>query len=412
VVTVKGSIEDRGSSFRAVVRVDGAKRSRTFERKSEALAWLEDGAPLAPTSPAASSDSTAGLVGAETAIDTADDAVPITLAMFLDSGGYSMTNLEESSRAARDSHLRVHVRPRWGEVPLDNITLADVQAWVDELAAGTSLWTPRPSRKAPKPGDGTPLARVSADGTPKARSPKTVKEVFGTFQLVLTAAAAHGHLKSNPAKGVKLPKRRRQERRYLDAAEVRRLSEAMPPDYKLLPLLLGFAGLRIGEAFGLRWGRIDTFKCQLRVCEAVAEVNGKLIYGDTKTASGVRTIPLMSGLKLSITDHNRFTADTSPEAFVFPGRDGEPVRYRAFYSSVWQPAAERAGLAGVTPHMLRHTAVSIWIAAGCSALDAQRWAGHGSAAFTLTQYGHLFNNGADAMAKVEAFLAQDGADAA
>jgi integrase len=47
---------------------------------------------------------------------------------------------------------------------------------------------------------------------------------------------------------------------------------------------------------------------------------------------------------------------------------------------------------GVTFHSLRHTHASQLIASGMDALTISRRLGHGSAAITLTVYGHLFGN--------------------
>jgi integrase len=55
------------------------------------------------------------------------------------------------------------------------------------------------------------------------------------------------------------------------------------------------------------------------------------------------------------------------------------------------PAAERAGLAGVGFHTLRHTCASMLIESGLSPLRLQRWMGHHSPAFTLETYGHLID---------------------
>jgi integrase len=57
---------------------------------------------------------------------------------------------------------------------------------------------------------------------------------------------------------------------------------------------------------------------------------------------------------------------------------------------VWAPAVERAGLAPLRIHDLRHTAVSLWIASGNNPKEVSRRAGHTSVAFTLDRYGHLY----------------------
>jgi hypothetical protein len=44
------------------------------------------------------------------------------------------------------------------------------------------------------------------------------------------------------------------------------------------------------------------------------------------------------------------------------------------------------------PHDLRHTAASIWLAAGADPKVVQRVLGHASAAMTMDLYGHLIDH--------------------
>lgn len=63
---------------------------------------------------------------------------------------------------------------------------------------------------------------------------------------------------------------------------------------------------------------------------------------------------------------------------------------------VWLPAIKEAGVAPLRPHDLRHTAVSLWIAAGASPKQiAVWWAGHTSVSIVLDRYGHLFPGNAE-----------------
>ena len=55
---------------------------------------------------------------------------------------------------------------------------------------------------------------------------------------------------------------------------------------------------------------------------------------------------------------------------------------------------------------MRHTAVSLWVAAGASDLEVAKWAGHRSAAVTKSRYAHLFPEHGDALAdRLAAFIA-------
>jgi len=87
--------------------------------------------------------------------------------------------------------------------------------------------------------------------------------------------------------------------------------------------------------------------------------------------------------------------DPTADALVFTAPAGGPL-FRSWGRAVLRPAVLRAGLDDITFHGLRHSFVAIMVAAGCNVREVSEWAGHNSVAFTLTRYGGLFEDGADA----------------
>ncbi len=65
---------------------------------------------------------------------------------------------------------------------------------------------------------------------------------------------------------------------------------------------------------------------------------------------------------------------------------------------VFDDAAVEAGLDGLTPHELRHTAASLAVSAGANLKAVQRMLGHASAAMTLDVYSGLFDDDLDGLA--------------
>ena len=61
-----------------------------------------------------------------------------------------------------------------------------------------------------------------------------------------------------------------------------------------------------------------------------------------------------------------------------------------FRSKVWLPAVEKAGLAPLRFHDLRHSCASFLIAQGAHPKEIQARLGHSSITTTLNVYGHLF----------------------
>jgi integrase len=78
-----------------------------------------------------------------------------------------------------------------------------------------------------------------------------------------------------------------------------------------------------------------------------------------------------------------------PGDLVFTAPECGVLRNTNFRPRFFDPAAEKIGLLGLTPHELRHTAASLAIAAGANVKAVQLKLGHASAAMTLDIYGPL-----------------------
>ena len=71
---------------------------------------------------------------------------------------------------------------------------------------------------------------------------------------------------------------------------------------------------------------------------------------------------------------------------MFTAPEGGVLRNTNFRPRFFDPAAEKVGLLGLTPHELRHTAASLPAAAGANVKAVQLMLGHASAAMTLDIY--------------------------
>ena len=82
---------------------------------------------------------------------------------------------------------------------------------------------------------------------------------------------------------------------------------------------------------------------------------------------------------------------------MFTAPEGGVLRNTNFRPRFFDPAAEKVGLLGLTPHELRHTAASLAIAVGASKAG-ELMLGHASATMTLDIYAGLFADDLDAVA--------------
>ncbi len=156
-------------------------------------------------------------------------------------------------------------------------------------------------------------------------------------------------------------------------------------------LFLGLSGLRWGEAAGLQVGDlIDSPGPGLRVQRAVlsSRTDGT-VYVDTLKTKRARTVPLVAEL----VPHVERWADGKPQdAWLISAPGGGPLNEGNWKRSVrWPQALEAVGRPRLRVHDLRHTAASLWLAAGADPKVVQRILGHASAAMTMDLYGHLID---------------------
>lgn len=286
----------------------------------------------------------------------------------------SKVDLRPSTLARLDSTLQRHVLPAFGGWALDALTNGEIRAWV---------------------------ARMNAAGL----SPTSVRKPYFALHDMLRSAVADRRLAVNPAQDVPLPAERHGGQRFLSSTEVARLTAAVHPRHRVLVLTAVYGGLRFGELTALRRGRIDIIRGRVRVAETLVDVGGHLSFGPPKTQNSRRSVPLPRRIVAELDEHLGAYVQDEAEALVFSGPRGGPLRRGAFRQREWLPAVHACGLEGLRFHDLRHTFVSLWIAAGANPKEVSVRAGHSSVAFTLDRYGHLYEDGDDAVSdRLDALL--------
>lgn len=340
----------------------GREHARHFTRRIDAQRWIDS---------------------VTTAVQTGTYVDPtlgkITIAEWSERWLAGQAHLKPSTYARYASVVRKHVLPEWGELTLADVSHADVQAWVSRLTA--------------------------------QRSPSTARKAHRVLSLLFSLAVRDGRVVKNPADRVGLPREPERDRLYLTHEKVRELAAACanPPasvtkrraelghdsaDYDLVVLFLAYTGVRFGEMAALRVRRLDPLKRRVEIAEAVTSVNGALVWGTPK-GHARRWVSVPRFVAERLGEH---VAGRAPNDLVFTSPQGEPLRASNFRRDVFTPATRRAGLEGLVPHGLRHTAASLAIAAGADVKVVQQMLGHKSATMTLDLYGHLFDDRLDEVA--------------
>ena len=285
----------------------------------------------------------------------------------------TVTNLRESSRARDEAYYRKHIKPAFGNTPLRRIDRSSLREWVAELG----------------------------DPEDAGLAPASVQKAVQVINKILRAAVDDLLIANNPADRLPLPKIERKEMRFISAQELWHLSDTIDPTYRGFVLLGGYGGLRLGELLGLRWGRVDLDQCQVHVTEILTDVRGEITFGPPKTRASNRRVSLPG----FVCEALELTSKPEPEALVFPSPLGKPARHSTFRRRIWQPAVDAANLTPLRIHDLRHTAVSLWIAAGANPKQVAARAGHSSVSVVLDRYGHLYpDHDQSLIANLEAHL--------
>ena len=179
-------------------------------------------------------------------------------------------------------------------------------------------------------------------------------------------------VKENPTKNVPLLPESSRRERYLSAEEAKRLYVSVcrseNPMLKFIVPTLILTGCRRGEVLHACWSDFDFERRLWRI--------------PTTKLGRPRYVPLSDGVMSLLSAIPR---DTNSE-YVF----ANPITNKPFVSifAAWDTARQRAGLADVRIHDLRHSFASLLINSGRSLYEVQKLLGH-TQIKTTQRYAHL-----------------------
>lgn len=288
--------------------------------------------------------------------------------------------VRESTYIGFDIHIRNHIVPFIGRMPLKKITGERLNDLYAQLAVGGSA-------------RGGPLA------------PATVRRVHVTLHRIFKDAVRWGYLRRNPCEAADPPRLRasgHHEMRTWTAVQLATFLAGSKDD-PLYPVyhLIAMTGMRRGEALGLRWQDVDLDRAELAVRQTLLELRTGLRFSTPKTARGARVIALDERTVSILAEHRN---NTTPEGLVFARPDGSPIR-PLLVTKHFKVLTDRLGLPRIRLHDLRHTHATLALQADVHPKIVSERLGHASIALTLDLYSHAIPHmQAEAAAQIAALV--------
>jgi integrase len=146
-----------------------------------------------------------------------------------------------------------------------------------------------------------------------------------------------------------------------------------------------FTGMRSGELHGLKWKYVDFAARLIYVREAI--VLGEDEY--TKNDFSQRDIQMNQTVFDALQEQFKLTGKRE---YVFCNRAGEPIDLINFTKRVWYPLLRNLGLSARRPYQTRHTAATLWLAAGETPEWIAKQLGHASTEMLFRRYSRFVPN--------------------
>ena len=236
---------------------------------------------------------------------------------------------------------------------------------------------------------------------------KTVREIHGFIQGVLTVAFKENIIPRNYASAAMPPKCERPEITAISEDELKAFFTALYSKekhyaYKVLFTLMIATACRIGEITALSWDNVDFTEGRIQICQHfVQDESGVYVKEGSKTKAGVRWLYLDDrmmemlyqyrdyylSLKMKygskwVNTNAVFTVSHKPGDYI------QPHTVREWLTRF----LKMNSLKHIRPHQFRHTSVSLQLQEGISIPDIAKRAGHSRPDVTLSVYAHTMRN--------------------
>ncbi len=220
--------------------------------------------------------------------------------------------------------------------------------------------------------------RYGKDGQ-SSLSVARINQIMILLRMILEEASDR-HEFEMPYKNIKNLKQARPDVNPFTLSEVWLILKHVRADYKPYYTIRFFTGMRTSEIDGLKWDCINFDRREISIRGAL--VNGEM--GPTKTLGSQRDIAMSQLVYDALLEQKARTYGKSE--FVFCNSQGNPMEYRNVNRRVWKPTLALLGLKHRRAYQTRHTAATLWLAAGENPEWIARQMGHSSTEMLFRVY--------------------------
>nr|WP_241697004.1 site-specific integrase [Mariprofundus sp. KV] len=216
-------------------------------------------------------------------------------------------------------------------------------------------------------------------------SNKRINNIMQPLKSILDEAAERYGFTS-PFRSIKRLPINKPDVNPFSLAELMRFLDEVRLDFHNYYTTRFFTGLRTGEVDGLRWKNVD-FELGL------IYVRESFTYGEmdtTKTPGSERDVQMSTLVRNALLEQRKLTIGISE--FVFCNRDGRQLDQANVTKRIWYPTLARLGLEKRRPYQTRHTAATLWLAAGENPEWVARQLGHSSSQMLFQTYARYIPN--------------------
>lgn len=276
---------------------------------------------------------------------------------------YCEGRIRESTYSHYESHFRLYINPRIGNIPLGMLTSSMCQGM---------------------------LLDIRENGRHKGDKPLSIRTVDPMRVMLcecLQRALDDHIIDVNPATHLKLPTEPKKEMKTLQACDLEKFLEETKRHncYEFYFLELS-TGLRLGEILALTWDDLDPYKRTITVNKQVQRQKGENKIIHPKSEKSVRTIKISQRCVDLLLNLKKITPKESN--LMFPSPATGSYLCGANVTKKLHTIQDTLGLEHIRFHDMRHTFATLSIEQGMDVKTVSHMLGHKNAGFTMNTYMH------------------------